>query len=61
MLGPFDDGPPVGYWAYVVDPDGHNLEISYGQEVGLAVDTAPTEVRHLMSELWSDGGPESAM
>ncbi len=41
VLGPFDDGPPVGYWAYVVDPDGHNLEISYGQEVGVAVDTAP--------------------
>ena len=37
---PNDYGPPVGYWAYIVDPDGHNLEISYGQEVGLAVDAA---------------------
>ena len=36
-LGPFDSGPPVGYWAFIEDPDGHNLEISYGQEVGLAV------------------------
>jgi catechol 2,3-dioxygenase-like lactoylglutathione lyase family enzyme len=38
VLGPIDSGPPVGYWAYLVDPDGHNLEISHGQEVGLAVD-----------------------
>jgi len=40
VLGPFDSGPPVGYWAYVVDPDGHNLELSYGQEVGLTVEDA---------------------
>jgi catechol 2,3-dioxygenase-like lactoylglutathione lyase family enzyme len=39
--GPVDSGPPVGYWAYLVDPDGHNLEISYGQEVGLTVEQAP--------------------
>ena len=38
VLGPVDSGPPVGYWAYLVDPDGHNLEISYGQEVGLTVE-----------------------
>jgi len=42
VLGPTDSGPPVGYWAYIVDPDGHNLEISFGQEVGLAVGTATT-------------------
>jgi len=40
VLGPVDSGPPVGYWAYIVDPDGHNLEISYGQEVGLTVEHA---------------------
>jgi catechol 2,3-dioxygenase-like lactoylglutathione lyase family enzyme len=40
VLGPVDSGPPVGYWAYLVDPDGHNLEISYGQEVGLTVEQA---------------------
>ena len=40
VIGPIDSGPPVGYWAYIVDPDGHNLEISFGQEVGLTVDTA---------------------
>jgi catechol 2,3-dioxygenase-like lactoylglutathione lyase family enzyme len=40
VLGPVDSGPPVGYWAYIVDPDGHNLEISFGQEVGLTVDAA---------------------
>jgi catechol 2,3-dioxygenase-like lactoylglutathione lyase family enzyme len=38
VLGPVDSGPPVGYWAYLVDPDGHNLEISFGQEVAFTVD-----------------------
>ena len=37
VLGPFDDGPPVGYWAIIADPDGHNLELSFGQEVGMTV------------------------
>lgn len=37
-FGPLDYGPPVGYWCYIVDPDGHNLELSYGQEVGLTVE-----------------------
>ncbi|MCZ6464763.1 MAG: VOC family protein [Proteobacteria bacterium] len=36
-LGPEDGGPPVGYWALLRDPDGHNLELSYGQQVGRAV------------------------
>jgi predicted lactoylglutathione lyase len=40
VFGPLDSGPPVGYWAYIVDPDGHNLEISFGQEVGLTVEQA---------------------
>ncbi len=40
VIGPVDSGPPVGYWAYIVDPDGHNLEISFGQEVGLTVGAA---------------------
>ena len=35
--GPVDAGDPVGYYAFLRDPDGHNLEISFGQEVGLAV------------------------
>ncbi len=38
MFGPIDSGPPVGYWGYIVDPDGHNLELSYGQEVGLTIE-----------------------
>lgn len=38
VQGPVDSGPPVGYWAFVVDPDGHNLELSHGQEVGRTVD-----------------------
>lgn len=40
VLGPMDDGPPVGYWAIIEDPDGHNLEVSFGQEVGLTVEGA---------------------
>jgi catechol 2,3-dioxygenase-like lactoylglutathione lyase family enzyme len=40
VLGPLDDGPPVGYWAFVADPDGNNLELSFGQEVGLTVERA---------------------
>ncbi len=37
VKGPNDFGPPVGYWAFFTDPDGHTLEISYGQDVALAV------------------------
>lgn len=39
--GPDDAGPPVGYWAFLRDPDGHTLELSHGQEVGLTVDESP--------------------
>ena len=35
--GPVDSGYPVGYYALLRDPDGHTLELAYGQEVGLAV------------------------
>lgn len=35
---PEQSGPPVGYWALLRDPDGHTLEISFGQELGLAVE-----------------------
>lgn len=35
-----DSGPPVGYWAFIADPDGNTLEISYGQEIQLHVEKA---------------------
>ena len=38
--GPHDMGPPVGYWAFLRDPDGHTLELSHGQEVALTVERA---------------------
>lgn len=38
--GPTDSGPPVGYWCFLRDPDGHQLELSHGQEVGLTVEHA---------------------
>lgn len=34
---PADAGYPVGYWSMLRDPDGHHLELSFGQEVGLTV------------------------
>lgn len=37
---PEDSGPPVGYWALIRDPDGHTLEVAYGQEVGSAIQRA---------------------
>jgi len=40
LEGPNDYGPPVGYWAFLRDPDGHTLEIAFGQEVALAVGSA---------------------
>ncbi|HZP29877.1 MAG TPA: VOC family protein [Acidimicrobiia bacterium] len=42
VSGPFDSGPPVGYWAIVADPDGHNLELSHGQEVAFTVERHAT-------------------
>jgi catechol 2,3-dioxygenase-like lactoylglutathione lyase family enzyme len=33
-----DSGYPIGYWAFLQDPDGHTLELSYGQEIGLTVE-----------------------
>lgn len=38
--GPADAGPPIGYWAFLTDPDGHILELSYGQEVTFTVEHA---------------------
>ncbi|PSN15637.1 bleomycin resistance protein [filamentous cyanobacterium CCT1] len=38
---PRDSGYPIGYWAFLRDPDGHTLELSYGQEIGLTIDQTP--------------------
>ena len=32
--------PPVGYWALIGDPDGHTLEVSYGQDLSGIVGSA---------------------
>lgn len=37
VIGPYDSGPPAGYYAFLKDPDGHNLEVSHGQDVEQAV------------------------
>ena len=39
-IGPIDAAYPVGYFALISDPDHHTLELSHGQEVGLAVAAA---------------------
>ena len=38
IQGPSDSGYPIGYWAFLRDPDGHTLELSFGQEVSLTVE-----------------------
>lgn len=40
---PKDSGYPIGYWAFLRDPDGHTLELSYGQEIGLTVAKSSVE------------------
>lgn len=37
---PQDSGPPVGYWAFLDDPDGNTLELSFGQEIGYLIETS---------------------
>jgi len=39
-FGPVDAGPPTGYYGIVVDPDGHQLELAFGQEVAFTVSDA---------------------
>jgi len=41
--GPHDSGPPVGYWAILPDPDGHHLELAFGQQVDATVASARTD------------------
>ena len=36
ISGPIDSGPDLGYQVYISDPDGNNLEFSFGQKVGFA-------------------------
>jgi lactoylglutathione lyase len=38
LMPAHQSGPPVGYWALFSDPDGHTLEVSFGQELRLAVE-----------------------
>ena len=40
LYEPRDVSPSVGYSALLVDPDGHTLELAFGQEVALAVQAA---------------------
>ena len=35
ISGPIDSGPDLGYQTYISDPDGNNLEFSFGQKVGI--------------------------
>jgi catechol 2,3-dioxygenase-like lactoylglutathione lyase family enzyme len=42
LQAPQDSGYPIGYWAFLRDPDGHTLELSHGQEIGLTVEQTAT-------------------
>lgn len=46
IKAPQESPYPVGYWAFLRDPDGHTLELSYGQEVGLTVEGNQKEDDH---------------
>lgn len=35
LAAPIDSGADLGYQAYVSDPDGNNVEFSFGQKVGV--------------------------
>ena len=50
-LEPKDSGRPVGYWALLRDPDGHNLELSHGQDVGTQVERARSSSPELVPSL----------
>lgn len=50
LEGPQDSGYPIGYWAFLHDPDGHTLELSYGQEVGLAVKQATQQKKQAIQQ-----------
>ena len=41
LKGPTDSGEPVGYWCFIRDPDGHTLELSFGQNTAIAVGKSP--------------------
>lgn len=43
--GPIELPWPVGYFALLADPDGHTLELSFGQEVEMTVETSRTGAR----------------
>jgi uncharacterized protein (TIGR02246 family) len=50
--GPHDQGYPVGYWAFLSDPDGHTLELSYGQEIGIAVQSPVASLIQQAADAW---------
>jgi lactoylglutathione lyase len=35
LSAPVDSGPDLGYQTYISDPDGNNLEFSFGQKLGI--------------------------
>lgn len=35
LSAPIDSGPDLAYQTYISDPDGNNLEFSFGQQLGL--------------------------
>ncbi len=46
--GPTDSPPPVGYWAFIADPDGNTLELSYGQDTEFTI--AEAEASNMITQ-----------
>lgn len=57
--GPHDQGYPVGYWAFLSDPDGHTLELSYGQEIGMTVESTIEAMIQRAADAWMQGDADA--
>lgn len=57
---PEDGGAPVGYWALLQDPDGHNVELSFGQDVAAEVRRAKSRRSEGISTPPADVPPANA-
>jgi hypothetical protein len=53
--GPCEEGWPGGYCAYITDPSGHSVEISYNQEAGYNALFDPVCDLNALKNTYKDG------
>ena len=53
--GPCEEGWPGGYCAYITDPSGHSVEISYNQEAGYNALFDPVCDLEVLKNTYKDG------